>query len=260
MKTKKELRKIRGWFPQEPNLPSMRSSVQKLMNPKIPQYTPMRSGVENSPYLLTLFLPLIVIINFFVGYDVILQYLVRGIPPTSSRLDMWFTTHYFGNFNPSNYVTVLSVFYLFSLFVGLICSWALLSSPFSNLIRNYTVTLTMRRFMLCVLDIFVGIALIGLMVNPILEYSSHYPASIGAASGTSTISFYVFAGFMKGSILMKALLPLRVFIRSRRRHLNLVVESLRLGSKVESKYPKAIRWTFLSKEQNSRYSNEEAQK
>lgn len=252
--------RIRGWFPQEPNLPSRNSPVQKLENPKIPQYTSIGRGVENSPYLLTLFLPLIIIINFLVGYDVILQYLARGIPPVSTRLDMWFTAHYFGSFNPSNYVTVLSVFYLFSLFVGITCSLALLSSLFQNLFRNNSVTLTMRRFMVCLLDVFVGIAIIGFMVNPILEYASGYPSGIGAALGTSTISFYMFAGFVTGSILMKVLFPFGVFIRSRRRHLNLIVESLRLGSKVESKYPNAIRWTLQPKEQCFIHPNEDAGK
>jgi hypothetical protein len=241
--------RIRGWFPKEPTLPSQNNPVRKWANPKIPQLTPMRSGNEISPYLLAIFLPIAVIINFFIGYDVVLQYFVRGIPPVSSRLDMWFTSHYFGSFNPSNYVTVLSVFYLFSLFLGTVISWALLSSIFRDLVKNSTVTFTTRRFVASLIDIFVGIVVIGFLVNPILQYASGYSASAGAISVTSTISFYIFAGFITGCILTKVLLPLKIFIRSKRLHLDLIVESLRLGSKVASKYPNAIRWTLQQKTQ-----------
>jgi hypothetical protein len=97
------------------------------------------------------------------------------------------------------------------------------------------------------LDIFVGIAVIGVMINPILEYASGYPATIDVVSGTSTISFYMFAGFITGCILMKAFLPFRLFLRCWRMNLTLIVESLRSGSKVESKYHNSIRWTLQPK-------------
>jgi hypothetical protein len=263
MKVKKSLEnRIRGWLPHEPKIPSQTAnSLKKAVNQPILQARPMKNEAENSPYLLCLFLPIVTFLNIFVvWYYIIVEYLFRGIPPTASRLDMWVTTHYLGAFNPGNYVSLLSAFYLVSLIVGLATSWVLLSPISRKMIRTKEVTVTKRRFMLgAVLDVFVGIAVILVLGVPILGFISSYPSSLGAASvlGSSTMIFYVFMGFIMGCSVMKAYFGLSVFFGSNVKHLALISQDIYFESKSNSSSPQAIRWSLIPKGEKSNASSEE---
>ncbi len=219
MTIKKDLKnRVRGWFPKEPKLPKQ-IAPNYSVNPPVPQYYVKNTGVENSPYiLLCLFLPFIVLFNIFVGYS--------------------FLSHIH-----SGSATPLLAFYIASLLVGLVTSWGLLSPIFRKLHKTKEVTVTMRRLGVgMLLDLFLGMVLIRLLVEPIVAYTSFFSGNLYITS--SSISFYIFAGFMTGCIVMKTLLPFNVFLTTRRQHLTLLSEGL-ADSKSKRGLILRCRWVLL---------------
>ncbi len=193
-----------------------------------------------------LLFPALLMNLIFLFYPLVVEGIIigdRGIPVR--ELDLWVAYRYLGVFNRDVYVSFLLGFYSLSFLSGFLVAYALLGRMVRGLMANREIVVRERGLgFRLVADLVLPAYLVYFFFDRVFGYLLQDPRPVVTLGSGSMISIYILAGFWTGNALFKALITLRVFLKSRKEALRLRLASYQASVEGGKKGPRMVRWSF----------------